>query len=238
MYYNYRYYSPDLGRWLSRDPIEEEGGYNLYGFIDNNPADYWDELGLEKCDCDKKNEDIDYSKILYLDGHVPSYPSFGRDNFLAGQPEWFASNIREPLGENSGWGWLDSTQAALDGAGMFPGLGIFPDAANTLISLGRGNWSDAGFNALAMIPIAGQAATVGKYANKGRKLLKLGSKVGKTKNFKHAVKALGISEKQASKALHGAKKAAGHGGADNVIFDKKTGDIISKAGEVIGNLFD
>ncbi len=23
---NFRYYSPDLGRWLSRDPIGEEGG--------------------------------------------------------------------------------------------------------------------------------------------------------------------------------------------------------------------
>ena len=31
---------------MSRDPIEEDGGYNLYGFIDNNPVDYWDELGL------------------------------------------------------------------------------------------------------------------------------------------------------------------------------------------------
>ena len=28
-YYGYRYYSPSLGRWISRDPIEEEGGLNL-----------------------------------------------------------------------------------------------------------------------------------------------------------------------------------------------------------------
>ena len=28
-YYGYRYYSPSLGRWISRDPIEEEGGVNL-----------------------------------------------------------------------------------------------------------------------------------------------------------------------------------------------------------------
>jgi RHS repeat-associated protein len=32
-YYGYRYYDPKIGRWLSRDPIEEEGGVNLYGFI-------------------------------------------------------------------------------------------------------------------------------------------------------------------------------------------------------------
>ena len=33
-----RFYSPVLGRWLNRDPIEEEGGENLYAFCANNPA--------------------------------------------------------------------------------------------------------------------------------------------------------------------------------------------------------
>ena len=32
-YYGYRYYSPSLGRWISRDPIEEAGGFNLYGLF-------------------------------------------------------------------------------------------------------------------------------------------------------------------------------------------------------------
>ena len=45
VYYNYRYYSPELGRWLSRDPIEEQGGYNLYGMVGNNPVIQWDKLG-------------------------------------------------------------------------------------------------------------------------------------------------------------------------------------------------
>lgn len=45
VYYNYRYYNPELGRWISRDPIEEQGGYNLYGMIGNNPLYGWDELG-------------------------------------------------------------------------------------------------------------------------------------------------------------------------------------------------
>ena len=33
--YNYRYYDPLTGRWQSRDPIEEKGGLNLYGFTKN-----------------------------------------------------------------------------------------------------------------------------------------------------------------------------------------------------------
>jgi len=32
VYYNFRHYSPTLGRWLSHDPIEEQGSLNLYAF--------------------------------------------------------------------------------------------------------------------------------------------------------------------------------------------------------------
>ena len=36
-YYGYRYYSPSLGRWLSRDPIGEKDKSNLYLFVGNHP---------------------------------------------------------------------------------------------------------------------------------------------------------------------------------------------------------
>ena len=42
----FRAYSAELGRWLSRDPIEEEGGINLYGYVSNNPVSLLDPLGL------------------------------------------------------------------------------------------------------------------------------------------------------------------------------------------------
>jgi RHS repeat-associated protein len=44
-YYGYRYYSPMLQRWINRDPIEEEGGLNLYGFCGNNSLNCFDYLG-------------------------------------------------------------------------------------------------------------------------------------------------------------------------------------------------
>jgi RHS repeat-associated protein len=44
-YYAYRYYDQVTGRWPARDPIEEEGGINLYGFVYNNPNDWIDYLG-------------------------------------------------------------------------------------------------------------------------------------------------------------------------------------------------
>jgi RHS repeat-associated protein len=47
-YYKYRHYIPKLGRWTSRDPIEEEGGINVYEFVDESPLNYVDVLGLEE----------------------------------------------------------------------------------------------------------------------------------------------------------------------------------------------
>jgi len=46
-YYGYRYYDPATGRWPSRDPIEERGGVNLYGFVGNEGVNWVDYLGLE-----------------------------------------------------------------------------------------------------------------------------------------------------------------------------------------------
>ena len=42
----YRAYDPGLGRWLSVDPIGENGGINLYGYVDNQPGMAEDPLGL------------------------------------------------------------------------------------------------------------------------------------------------------------------------------------------------
>lgn len=40
-----RWYSPSTAHWLSRDPIEEEGGENLYLFCGNDSVNNWDLFG-------------------------------------------------------------------------------------------------------------------------------------------------------------------------------------------------
>ena len=42
----YRAYDPNVGRWLSRDPIEEAGGVNLYEYVNNRPTSLIDSNGL------------------------------------------------------------------------------------------------------------------------------------------------------------------------------------------------
>ena len=44
-YYGYRFYSPDLRCWLTRDPLGEAEGLNLYEFVQNNPMAKFDPLG-------------------------------------------------------------------------------------------------------------------------------------------------------------------------------------------------
>ncbi len=41
----YRAYSPDTGRWLSKDSIGESGGLNLYGYVGENPENLVDPDG-------------------------------------------------------------------------------------------------------------------------------------------------------------------------------------------------
>jgi len=44
--YPARPYNPSTGRWLTRDPAEEDGGPNLYGFVGNDPIAAVDPFGL------------------------------------------------------------------------------------------------------------------------------------------------------------------------------------------------
>ena len=45
VYYNFRFYNPVDGRWISRDPIAEKGGKNLYQYIQNKSSQKFDFMG-------------------------------------------------------------------------------------------------------------------------------------------------------------------------------------------------
>jgi RHS repeat-associated protein len=86
----YRAYSPNKGRWLSRDPLGELAGPNLYEYTSNNPMNTTDFLGLfagkpvlgaPKCSKSKKQRVIRSPFLDCLGGE--SDPDCCRDNLVA-----------------------------------------------------------------------------------------------------------------------------------------------------------
>lgn len=87
LYYGFRYYSPELGRWLNRDPIEEQGGVNLYGMVGNDPVNKFDPDGRAPMGW----------PVTPPPGYPPSMPPHGygtSDPFTEGFLSWFVGNGR------------------------------------------------------------------------------------------------------------------------------------------------
>ncbi len=108
VYYNFREYDPLLGRWLSRDPIGENGGINLYAMSANMVTNVWDNLGL--LNCAKLREDI-----LNNDRMMDNY----RDR------------INEALND-SGWGEVTTTASSAAIAGLDYGLFLVQERMENL----------------------------------------------------------------------------------------------------------
>ena len=95
-YYGYRYYSPDMGRWLSRDPIEEQGGLNLYGFVNNDPVNKWDLYGFSPyCVCIRAADD--HAWIYVFDMEKKTKATYSRYKKKWGNPPADSSGVLENM---------------------------------------------------------------------------------------------------------------------------------------------
>ncbi|WPN59272.1 RHS repeat-associated core domain-containing protein [Pseudomonas sp. P9_31] len=63
-YYGARYYAPWLQRWVSADPAGDVDGLNLYGFVGNNPTNYFDDDGQQRTPDELKAVIDRYSNLL------------------------------------------------------------------------------------------------------------------------------------------------------------------------------
>ena len=90
-YFGRRFYSPRIARWLSRDPLEEQGGLNLYAYCGNNPVHCMDPLGLE------------IVVIKRMIGTVPpgGWGDFGRNNAQTHykEPKIIVSEVKRGRGK-------------------------------------------------------------------------------------------------------------------------------------------
>jgi len=86
-FYRARYYSPTLGRFISRDPIGYAGGMNLYGYLGGMAAGRLDPMGLQY------GEEMIYWEMQQENYEPPSNREVsGRDIFL----EWDQFNSQSP----------------------------------------------------------------------------------------------------------------------------------------------
>jgi RHS repeat-associated protein len=94
VYYGRRYYDPRNGRFLGRDPIEEEGGLNLYGFVGNDPSNRGDRLGLSPVSI---AEDGGHSRVTdHLVGALESM--YQQHSMIAWRWSQFGMRTRLPVG--------------------------------------------------------------------------------------------------------------------------------------------
>ena len=64
VYYNYRYYNPKDGRWLSRDILGEMHTQNNYAFMKNHAIFRFDLLGMYEYDEETKRQTKQFEKMI------------------------------------------------------------------------------------------------------------------------------------------------------------------------------
>ncbi|MCP4707885.1 MAG: RHS repeat-associated core domain-containing protein, partial [Planctomycetes bacterium] len=66
-----RFYDYYTGRWLNQDPIGYQDGVNLYAYVNSNPVNRMDSMGLCQADCDQSlihRGFLSFSSIVYDKG--------------------------------------------------------------------------------------------------------------------------------------------------------------------------
>ncbi len=89
-YYGFRFYDPNLQRWVNRDPIEEWGGINLYAYVANNPYEFVDLYGFSW---------MDFHWYNPISWYWPGYngPTYSPPLPLP-QPDYSYSGLRAQMG--------------------------------------------------------------------------------------------------------------------------------------------
>ena len=170
-----RYYDPVIGRFLSNDPVGfQEGGagyFNRYAYTFNDPVNFTDPTGMAACPG--------------LCGTVRADPNL--------------ANARATV-TSAASAQLDNAHTALDAAGLAPGVGIVPDAANAALYLARGDLGNAAISGAAMVPVVGQAAGGGRLAAKGADFIEVSTRTRPAKGADGATSEF-ITERRNGEAI-------------------------------------
>ena len=100
-----RAYDPELGRFLTPDPLAHEGGMNLYAYVGNNPLRFRDPLGLDEDD-PFPNPFADLGELVIGDAldAVDAIREGATDLWNAGVDFW--NNTAEPFIQDTAIPWI------------------------------------------------------------------------------------------------------------------------------------
>ena len=93
----YRWYAPELQRWLNCDPIHEDGGLNLYAYVSNDPINAFDPLGLKR-KLDWHHIFVQQFELYFLDADIDIHD---KSNGLMLPRKWHRD--LHALGYNDHW---------------------------------------------------------------------------------------------------------------------------------------
>lgn len=216
-YMHARFYQPQVGRFLGFDPVggnpPKPQSWNRYSYVLGGPLKFTDPYGLAPHpDCPEPCDDI---TVIGKDPNGPFDTAaffrflIGRRVGERGRVDRVVLNLRDSYQEQFEYHAVEGNNTAAF-IDFFALMFLLPESQEELgVDL-----------AMTLYP----PLRIGK---------------GVTKSFKHAVRQLNLNPRNATKALHDAKRHAGRGGSDDVLFDTRNGDIIEpETGEVIGNLAD
>jgi RHS repeat-associated protein len=104
------------GRFLSRDPLEENGGSNLYGFVGNDPVNYFDPWGLYPgveghggpiSPENSVSKILEWQRKADANGDISTRNRLQEIMPLVGNPEPFNTNEGNLFVYTCKYGWVD-----------------------------------------------------------------------------------------------------------------------------------
>jgi RHS repeat-associated protein len=148
-YYRARYYSSEMGRFISRDPIKS---VNLYAYANNNPLNYLDPYGLETKPSGVQDIDAEWWST-FLDTFVTGFSRDLSNLVFLGIPGRLETNL-----ENSASGFesfLIILGTILTAAGDIPTFGYTGSIYDAQVQNGAGLgsiWGGISEHTIALLP--------------------------------------------------------------------------------------
>lgn len=129
IHFGYRYYDPQLGRWISPDPAGDLDGPNLYLFVHNNPISYVDYFGLAAQGNENQSKDFlgyfygEYEPACYCEAHRTCKRGGDIQNILSSFSPLFAvEGVRSSLQVQSSAYEMGSVDLRSGGIGFINGI--------------------------------------------------------------------------------------------------------------------